>query len=43
MVKRKYSCPACKHEFEAEAPPDTIPASFVFCPKCGGFPEEVKG
>ncbi len=39
---RKYRCSNCGQPFEAEDPPDTIPASFVFCPLCGGFPEEVE-
>ena len=42
-VKRKYRCPACEHEFDAEDPPFTIPLSVVSCPICGIIAEEMEG
>jgi len=41
MVKRKYRCPNCEIEFEAEEPLHTIPVSVVWCLICGKIVEEV--
>lgn len=34
MVKRRYRCPDCKHEFEAEKPKGE---NIILCPKCDGI------
>ena len=42
MVLKKYRCPKCKREFEAEEPPPTIPVSVVWCAICDYVAEEVE-
>lgn len=40
--KHRFRCSECELEFEAEEPPQTIPASWVWCPKCGGATDWVE-